>query len=216
MLFAAVYADLGGSEFAGVATVDVCVLLGITVCEGKPGALYLYHDTVSFFKSMSYIVHGVFYFGYLAWPERFGMFKAISVTATHYIATHQHLVTARGVIITIAKAIGAVVPGKVIWEYVYELYHKICICGGDGGEEIRYNGAGESYRFCKAIRLVDEHIGTAGRKALVVVHIFPCTVKVYPFGIRHRLCGVAGILFKALAVLFSRCIPSQGAITMQV
>ena len=37
MLFAAVYADPGGNEFGGIATVDVHELLWITVCERKPG-----------------------------------------------------------------------------------------------------------------------------------------------------------------------------------
>jgi len=187
MLFAAVYADPGGNEFGGIATVDVYELLGITVCERKPGALYLYHYTVAFFKGMSYVVHGVFYFGYLPWHKRFGMLKAIAVTATHNIATHQHLIAAHRVGITITTAIGAVVPGKVIWEYIYELYHKIGICGGDGGKEVCYDGSGERYIFCKAIGLVDEHIQASGSKALVVIYIFPCAMKVYTFGIRHRL-----------------------------
>jgi hypothetical protein len=110
-----------------------------------------------------------------------------AVTATHYIATHQHLIAIYRVIIAIAATIGAVVPGKVIWEYVYQLYYKIGICRGNGGEEVCDHRACESDIFCKGIRPVDEDIRASGGKALVIVHILPCTMKVYPFGIRHRL-----------------------------
>lgn len=187
MLLAAIYSYLCGYECGGVAAVDVYVLLGVTVGEGKPGALYLYHDTVSLFKGMGHIVHCIFYFGELAGLERFRVLVTVAVAAAHNIATHQHLVAAHRVGYAVAGAVGGSVVRKIIGEYIYQLYHKISIGSGYGGKKVSYDRAREGYICGQAVGLVHEYVRAAGGKALVVVHILSCTVKVNTFGIGHRL-----------------------------
>src|SRR4051812_35153698 len=116
--------------------VDVNELLGIAIGEGEPGALYLYHDTVTSFKYVGHIGHGVFYFGYLSRFERLRFFETVAVAATHYIATYQHFVTAHRVVLAISFTIYAVFVSEIIGEYIYQLYHEISICGGNGSKQI--------------------------------------------------------------------------------
>ncbi len=71
----------GFLEIAVRAFVDINEFLRIPVNQGKPGILYLDHNTVSLFECMGNIRKLIFNFGNFPGDKRFRFFKAVAVPA---------------------------------------------------------------------------------------------------------------------------------------
>ena len=77
--------------------VNIQELLWVTVNQGEPAALHLYHYPVTFFKGMGNIGHRILYFGGFIRRERFRARIAVTVLSAHDFGPYQHLVAAHRV-----------------------------------------------------------------------------------------------------------------------
>ena len=193
MVFAAKDLNISRNKVFFGAGVYVYELLGVTIYQREPGALYLHHYAMAFFKYVRHIGDGVFDLGDLFRFKSLRGFEAIAEATAHYFATHQHLVAANRVVFTIAFAIYGGIVGEIIRENIDELYYKIGIGGGNGGIEVCNYGAGKGNIFGQGICFVYQHIGAAGGKTLVVIHILAGANEVHAIGIGYGFCGIAGV-----------------------
>jgi hypothetical protein len=88
--------DIGFFKIAGIASRDIDKGLRVQVHEGEPAALHLYHDAVSFFKSVGDLVEVEGDFRNLSGNERLGLFIAVAEFTAEDIRPDQALIT-RGI-----------------------------------------------------------------------------------------------------------------------
>src|ERR1700748_508541 len=69
--------------------------LGITVYQGEPAALHLYHDTMSFLKGMRYFVEVESYLGHLSGHQWLGLLETVAEFTTDDLGPYQALITCR-------------------------------------------------------------------------------------------------------------------------
>src|SRR5690348_7615524 len=69
--------------------------LRVPVHQGKPAALYLDHDPVSLFKSMSDLVEIIGHFRYFPGDQRLRLYETVSELAPEYLGPYQPLIAIR-------------------------------------------------------------------------------------------------------------------------
>src|SRR5579871_4289307 len=87
--------DIGFLKIRRVCCGYIDKRLGVDVCEREPAALYLYHDTVSLFERMRYLIYIEGDFSRLAGYERFRFLIAVAEFATEDFCSDQPLITFR-------------------------------------------------------------------------------------------------------------------------
>ena len=71
---------------------DIDELLRVEVIQGEPSTLNLNHDSMAFLEAMRNVWQGKLHLRHFSWFKGFWVFKAIAISASHYLATNQHLI----------------------------------------------------------------------------------------------------------------------------
>ena len=133
------------SRFGGI---NIFKLLRVAIGEGEPGALYLDHQPMAFFKCVRHIGQRKIDRFNFTGLERLRVFKTVTKLSTHGFCAHQHLVTAHGVCsahtaIGLRHGIGIL---KIIREYIAPL-----IRGGGGGQKTLATAGGQDASRLKEV-----------------------------------------------------------------
>src|SRR6476646_4877085 len=93
MLAVVVNPDHGLLKIFTGSLVNVDKCLRVAVRQRKPGALYLHHNAMSFFKGVRYVAYFIADTFYFSRCKRFRFFVAVTVAAPEDLTMYQHFIT---------------------------------------------------------------------------------------------------------------------------
>src|SRR5690242_13945680 len=95
-----------------ISFINIYKLLRITINQGEPTALYLYHQAMSFLKNMGNIRQIEFYFFNFVGSKCCWILKTIPEFTSHNFTANQHLITTHWVTTTTGTTLLCSCTGK--------------------------------------------------------------------------------------------------------